>query len=75
MKTTKALRDLMPALKNKTYFNYGGQGPLPKSSLKAITTSWEKIQELGPFTTKVWPYVASEIQATKKLFIDYHNGG
>ena len=30
------LRDQIPALKNKYYFNYGGQGPLPKSSLEAI---------------------------------------
>jgi len=42
------LRDLIPALKNKYYFNYGGQGPLPKSSLEAIVKTWEIIQDLGP---------------------------
>lgn len=47
----------MPALQNKTYFNYGGQGPLPDPSLAAITESWHTIQELGPFTGDVWPYV------------------
>ncbi len=57
----------MPALQNKSYFNYGGQGPLPEPSLKAITTSWLKIQELGPFASKVWPYVASEIQSTRLM--------
>ena len=51
------LRALMPALANKTYFNYGGQGPLPIPSLEAIQQSWLKIQELGPFTSAVWPYV------------------
>ena len=45
-----ALRDLLPALANKTYFNYGGQGPLPDPSLEAITASWRTIQALGPFT-------------------------
>ncbi len=60
-----SLRSDLPALKNKIYFNYGGQGPLPASSLKAITTSWGKIQELGPFTNDVWPYIANEIQKTK----------
>ena len=60
------LRSNSPALKNKTYFNYGGQGPLPQSSLEAITTSWSKIQELGPFTNDVWPYIANEIKDTKK---------
>ena len=47
----------MPALANKTYFNYGGQGPLPSPSLEAITASWRQIQELGPFTSEVWPLV------------------
>ncbi len=61
------LRDLMPALENKTYFNYGGQGPLPLASLQAITKSWHKIQELGPFTSKVWPYVEAETEQTRKL--------
>jgi len=54
------LRDLCPALANKTYFNYGGQGPLPTPSLQAITASWQRIQELGPFTGAVWPFVEQE---------------
>ncbi len=57
----------MPALQNKSYFNYGGQGPLPQESLNAITASWRKIQTLGPFTNKVWPYIASEVDTTRKL--------
>jgi len=32
------LKDNMPALQNKDYFNYGGQGPLPTQSLNAITS-------------------------------------
>jgi L-cysteine/cystine lyase len=47
----------MPALTNKTYFNYGGQGPLPSPSLAAINEAWATISELGPFTTDVWPFV------------------
>ena len=58
--TSSALRDLCPALTNKTYFNYGGQGPLPTPSLEAITASWQQIQQLGPFTTEVWPFVEQE---------------
>ena len=50
----------MPALANKTYFNYGGQGPLPTPSLEAITASWRTIQEQGPFTTAVWPFIERE---------------
>jgi L-cysteine/cystine lyase len=54
------LRSLMPALANKTYFNYGGQGPLPTPALEAMTHSWRVIQELGPFTTAVWPFIEQE---------------
>ncbi len=61
-----SLRLSIPALANKYYFNYGGQGPLPSPSLKAITNSWKKIQELGPFTNNVWPYLANEISLTRK---------
>ena len=57
---SRGLRDLCPALANKTYFNYGGQGPLPTPSLEAITNSWETIQDLGPFTTEVWPFIEQE---------------
>ena len=52
------LRALMPALANKTYFNYGGQGPLPSPSLEAIVASWQRIQESGPFTEAVWPLLS-----------------
>ena len=61
------MRDLCPALQNKTYFNYGGQGPLPRPSLEAITASWARIQELGPFTADVWPYIATEVNSTRRL--------
>ena len=52
-----ALRACMPALANKSYFNYGGQGPLPTPSLEAIVDTWQRIQELGPFTDDVWPLI------------------
>jgi L-cysteine/cystine lyase len=55
------LRDLMPALAGKAYFNYGGQGPLPTPSLEAIQRSWMRIQELGPFGGAVWPYVEGTV--------------
>ncbi|WP_115018290.1 aminotransferase class V-fold PLP-dependent enzyme [Synechococcus sp. UW140] len=61
------LRDLCPALANKTYFNYGGQGPLPTPSLEAISLSWQRIQQLGPFTTEVWPFISREVNSTRAL--------
>ena len=65
------MRDLCPALQNKTYFNYGGQGPLPSPSLEAITASWSRIQELGPFTADVWPYIAKEVNGTRRLLAQW----
>ena len=62
-----SFKDNLPALQNKYYFNYGGQGPLPTQSLNAITSSWEKIQQLGPFTNDVWPYITKEITSTKNI--------
>ena len=61
------LRSLIPSLKDKFYFNYGGQGPLPSPSLKKIIKSWEKLQEIGPFTNNVWPYINNEIILTKRF--------
>ena len=61
------LRSLIPSLKDKIYFNYGGQGPLPTPSLQKIINSWEKLQKLGPFTNNVWPYIHNEIILTKKI--------
>ena len=62
-----SFKENIPALQNKSYFNYGGQGPLPTESLNAITTSWETIQHLGPFTNDVWPYITKEVISTKNL--------
>ena len=59
------LRACMPALANKTYFNYGGQGPLPDPSLEAITASWRTIQQWGPFTAAVWPFVEAQVTAVR----------
>ncbi|MEB3234454.1 MAG: aminotransferase class V-fold PLP-dependent enzyme [Cyanobacteriota bacterium] len=54
------MRALLPALAGKTYFNYGGQGPLPDPSLEAMVASWRTIQQLGPFTSAVWPFIEAE---------------
>lgn len=63
--TPAQLRQLMPALANKSYFNYGGQGPLPTPSLAAITASWQRLQELGPFTADVWPWLSAQLSSLR----------
>jgi L-cysteine/cystine lyase len=60
------LRSQMPALANKTYFNYGGQGPLPESSLEALNAAFGTIQELGPFSGPVWPWTARTIDSLRQ---------
>ncbi len=65
------LRSQMPALANKTYFNYGGQGPLPAPSLAAITEAFATIQELGPFSSSVWPYVNRTVGGLRQRLADW----
>ena len=60
------LRSLLPALENKTYFNYGGQGPLPTPSLDAIVACWGELQRLGPFSRDVWPFLEAETSALRR---------
>ncbi|WP_338462042.1 aminotransferase class V-fold PLP-dependent enzyme [Synechococcus elongatus IITB7] len=43
-------RQQFPALQIKTYFNYGGQGPLSNPALTAIQTAFLEGQQLGPFS-------------------------
>ena len=64
--SAEGLRGQMPALANKVYFNYGGQGPLPTPSLEAIQASWRTIQELGPFASSVWPYVGVTLASLRR---------
>ncbi|MBE9152681.1 aminotransferase class V-fold PLP-dependent enzyme [Cyanobium sp. LEGE 06113] len=63
---TSGFRDQLPALANKTYFNYGGQGPLPTTSLEAMVAAWGQLQELGPFTGDVWPFVESTVAGLRR---------
>ncbi|HEY9889341.1 MAG TPA: aminotransferase class V-fold PLP-dependent enzyme [Candidatus Obscuribacterales bacterium] len=47
------LRQQFPALGNKRYFNFGGQGPMPQVALDAIAEAHLTIQREGPFSTQV----------------------
>ncbi|MEB3331325.1 MAG: aminotransferase class V-fold PLP-dependent enzyme [Synechococcaceae cyanobacterium] len=64
--TEPALRALMPALAGKTYFNYGGQGPLPEPSLEAITSAFRRINALGPFSDAVWPFADATVSGLRR---------
>lgn len=58
-------RAQFPALANKAYFNYGGQGPMPQSALEAIHQSYTRIQQLGPFSGQSYDWVVEEAAQTR----------
>jgi L-cysteine/cystine lyase len=55
-----------PALSNKTYFNYGGQGPMPQVALDAILGGYQQIQSQGPFGIKTSNLVTQESNLTRQ---------
>jgi L-cysteine/cystine lyase len=59
-------RQQFPALANKTYFNYGGQGPMPQAALDAIVAAYQQIQTQGPFGLKTNQLVAHEAALTRQ---------
>lgn len=59
-------RQKFPALANKAYFNYGGQGPMPQAAMDAIYQSYEYIQRAGPFSEKVYAWVVQETDRTRE---------
>lgn len=50
-------RQQFPALENKTYFNYGGQGPMPQAALDAIQAGHLEIQRTGPFNAEIFGWI------------------
>jgi L-cysteine/cystine lyase len=63
-------RSQFPGLKNKTYFNYGGQGMMPQQALTAIVHSLEYLQELGPFSNQRNDWAITETNQTRKAIAD-----
>ncbi|BAY19771.1 class V aminotransferase [Anabaenopsis circularis NIES-21] len=59
-------QEQFPALANKIYFNYGGQGPLPKKAMDAIIETETHIQQLGPFGNEVGRWIGSYTQTIKQ---------
>jgi L-cysteine/cystine lyase len=59
-------RQQFPALANKAYFNYGGQGPLPEPALEAIYAAYKRVQIGGPFSGEIGAWVAQEAMLTRR---------
>lgn len=58
-------RQQFPALANKTYFNYGGQGPMPEAAMEATISAQEYMQRHGPFSTEVNAWITQEVEQTR----------
>ena len=55
-----------PALANKAYFNYGGQGTMPQAALDAILAAYQRIQSQGPFGLKTSMLAIQESSLTRQ---------
>ncbi|MGL5064885.1 MAG: aminotransferase class V-fold PLP-dependent enzyme [Microcoleus sp.] len=59
-------RQQFPALANKAYFNYGGQGPIAEPALEAIYGAYTRVQLGGPFSGEVGAWVVQEAMLTRR---------
>ena len=59
-------RQEFPGLANKVYFNFGGQGTMPRAALEAIMDSYKYIQKKGPFSLKVNSWIQEKVKASKE---------
>ena len=73
MKKLHHHRAQFPALSNKIYFNYGGQGPMPQGAMDAITQSQAHIQHLGPFGNAAYGWISPQIQASREAIASTFN--
>lgn len=63
--TLEEHRQQFPALQNKLYFNYGGQGPLSQPALDAIQAAYIKVQEIGPFTGASNSWITQQVEGAR----------
>ena len=65
-RTTEKQRLEFPGLDNKLYFNFGGQGTLPKASLEAIVDDYTYLQHRGPFSHQVNTWLQEKTELLRK---------
>jgi L-cysteine/cystine lyase len=63
-------RQEFPGLANKVYFNFGGQGILPRSALDAIIDAYKYLEDKGPFSLKVNAWVKSRNGLLRKALAE-----
>jgi L-cysteine/cystine lyase len=58
-------REQFPALANKTYFNYGGQGPMPQKAMDVIAYTQAHVQHIGPFGNEAYSWIRPQMEAAR----------
>jgi L-cysteine/cystine lyase len=58
-------RAQFPALNQRYYFNYGGQGPLANATLETITKNFNQIESLGSFSRAANAWDVEEANQTR----------
>ncbi|MCU0548658.1 MAG: aminotransferase class V-fold PLP-dependent enzyme [Leptolyngbya sp. Prado105] len=59
-------RSEFPYLAKKSYFNYGGQGPMPRSAIQALQDANIRFQEFGPFSSAANSWIVQEGNLTRE---------
>ncbi len=53
-------RTEFPYLSGKAYFNYGGQGTMPRSAIASLHQAHDCFQEIGPFSSRANAWIVEE---------------
>ncbi len=62
----KEHRKQFPALANKAYFNFGGQGTLPQDALTTIIDTHQYIQRVGSFSGQINSWITQQVGAIRQ---------
>ena len=65
MSNIEQCRQQFPGLANKVYFNFGGQGILPRAAMEAILDAYHYIERVGPFGLKINDWLRKKTAETK----------
>lgn len=66
MHSVTGYREHYPALQNKAYLNFGGQGVMARETLDTIARTYELTQREGPFSMKMIDWSIEEVRSTRE---------
>jgi len=69
--TLESFRSEFPALANKVYLNFGGQGPLARPTSQAIAEAYAYEQQEGPFCKAVSSWITEQITQLRQTLASY----